>query len=180
MRVTLAGSSINSPNSRARRSPESSGCKIRRAAPASCITSALRRCSIWPGSGTINAALPAAISSKLVVAPARETMRSAAPKAAIMSSMYSRTSAASAHPAASYPPRTFSKSSLPVWCVMRSTSRRVARCGSAATIASLTARAPCEPPKMSREKRSGSRRFAGTSKNSRRTGLPVTTPFPPK
>ena len=42
------------------------------------------------------------------------------------------------------------------------------------------ARAPCEPPNTSNENFPGSRRFGGISKNSRRTGLPVTFAFPRK
>ena len=51
---------------------------------------------------------------------------------------------------------------------------------SATIIASLIARAPCDPPNTSNENFPGSRCFGGISKNSRRTGLPVTFAFPRK
>src|SRR5581483_4436591 len=54
------------------------------------------------------------------------------------------------------------------------------RFGNAANIASLIAREPCDPPNSSNETFCGSRGFGLISKNSLRTGFPVTTPLPGK
>ena len=96
-----------------------------------------------------------------------------------MSGMNGSTSASS--PAARYASLTSSTSRAPVWC-----STRIgcpARRGAASTIATLIACAPWEPPKTSNcNGPSGSR--AGSSgngsKNSGRTGLPLTNAFAPK
>ncbi len=80
MACRAAGSSASAMIRPARRSPVSSRCSISSPAPASAITSAFFRwwLSAAVGNGTRIDGLPAAVSSASVVAPARQTTRSAA------------------------------------------------------------------------------------------------------
>ena len=58
-----------------------------------------------------------------------------------------------------------------------------ASAGAAASIASFTARAPCDPPTINTRTVPSTGRASSrppASRNSRRTGLPVTTPTPGK
>ena len=115
-------------------------------------------------------------------ASSRRRGRSTSVARLISSATRSRNGSARAStPARSYPARTSPTSRVPVWWTIPRPASVRASCGAAATMATLIACAPWEPPRTStRDQRRRSNFAVRTAKNSARTGLPATNPLLPK